>query len=451
MELLDLCYDVLIRILEEIDPKDLAACARASWGFNKFIKENQRLFKAHYLKNWDDPRRRSSDSDPNWIAEIQKIVKCQKILASNDIDVKRKNLKFVGSTIEHLLFSASELNGESLNKKALTEIFKKSENLDAIMYRSSLYARAGTPSQQVANTEEEQQLSAKIHCLYGVPSGPVGRRSLSTHPYARSRVYDLRNYTDETRWGPYRDDGSMRVDWEMMESIMIVIGYNSGTCCRRFAPAFTPLWSEPFEGIVRERIVDDYPPILPMEPDIPLDLKDPYNISGIYLRIVCFLDYNDLYSFNFSSPHIPSDQPREPINTDEAIRYIMMRLQVTKVEPAGRFNNQKLPVVHFTGTCRSVDASWDPNANSKIKGIVQLTCENEVRWSTISIFYGGEERWASEGVQVGGANSKRGVIGTWFDKDHDPHGPAGPTAFWKVSDKRLDVEMDDEDTDDSEF
>ncbi len=34
---------------------------------------------------------------------------------------------------------------------------------------------------------------------------------------------------------------------------------------------------------------------------------------------------------------------------------------------------------------------------------------------------------------MGGLRSARGVIGNWFDKDYDIHGPAGPTAFWKVS------------------
>lgn len=52
MELLDLCYDVLIRILEEINPEDLAACAQSSKGFNEFIKKSKRLYKAHYLKNF---------------------------------------------------------------------------------------------------------------------------------------------------------------------------------------------------------------------------------------------------------------------------------------------------------------------------------------------------------------------------------------------------------------
>ena len=50
----------------------------------------------------------------------------------------------------------------------------------------------------------------------------------------------------------------------------------------------------------------------------------------------------------------------------------------------------------------------------------------------------GEERWRSEGVQVGGLRSQRGVVGTWFDKDFDPSGPAGPTAFWKICERNLD-------------
>jgi hypothetical protein len=66
-------------------------------------------------------------------------------------------------------------------------------------------------------------------------------------------------------------------------------------------------------------------------------------------------------------------------------------------------------------------------------GTVRLTPSGAVRWTTFSIFHG-EERWRSEGVQVGGLRSARGVLGNWFDKDYDAHGPAGPTAFWKVSD-----------------
>lgn len=52
MELLELYYDVLIKILEEVEPEDLAALAQTSIGFNQFVKGNERLHKAHYLKNF---------------------------------------------------------------------------------------------------------------------------------------------------------------------------------------------------------------------------------------------------------------------------------------------------------------------------------------------------------------------------------------------------------------
>lgn len=88
-----------------------------------------------------------------------------------------------------------------------------------------------------------------------------------------------------------------------------------------------------------------------------------------------------------------------------------------------------------------------------------------------------EERWKSEGIQVGGIRSSRGVLGHWFDKyvrflslllripllshmetiipnsnrDHDQHGPAGPTAFWKVSNEIDDSPGDESgDADDEE-
>ena len=49
------------------------------------------------------------------------------------------------------------------------------------------------------------------------------------------------------------------------------------------------------------------------------------------------------------------------------------------------------------------------------QGTVKLTPQGEVRWTTWSIFHG-EERWRSEGIQVGGVQSARGVVGFWFDK-----------------------------------
>jgi hypothetical protein len=92
-----------------------------------------------------------------------------------------------------------------------------------------------------------------------------------------------------------------------------------------------------------------------------------------------------------------------------------MELRVTHSSPPGPNDGQELPVVFFEGTAKSMHTQWDPNASSKIRGSVRLTREGEVRWQSVSV-HGGEEKWASEGIQIGGLRSARGVLGHWFDK-----------------------------------
>jgi hypothetical protein len=45
-----------------------------------------------------------------------------------------------------------------------------------------------------------------------------------------------------------------------------------------------------------------------------------------------------------------------------------MRIHVTAIEPPGPEDGQDLPVVHFKGVSRSLDDSWDDNANSSLRG-----------------------------------------------------------------------------------
>lgn len=179
-------------------------------------------------------------------------------------------------------------SGTSQNQELIAQLFLHiQQNHDAFMCRSSLFGRMEKCNQKAAADEEGRQLSAKLHCLFGIPGTNAGRRVLQTHPYARSRVYDLRKYSDKNAWGPFREDGSMKVDWEMVESLMIVLSYNSGLCCRRFLHRFQPPWSEPLGGVIPERkgIIPEYTPKLLKEPDVPLHLRDPYDISGIWSRV----------------------------------------------------------------------------------------------------------------------------------------------------------------------
>ena len=107
---------------------------------------------------------------------------------------------------------------------------------------------------------------------------------------------------------------------------------------------------------------------VPREPKLPLEAQDPYNITGTWMRVVCFLDYTELFSFNFSSQQ-NDDQPRPPLDTEEAFRLIVCKLSVKKIEPPGEDEGQALPVVWFDGKSSSLRPSWDPNANSKIRGM----------------------------------------------------------------------------------
>ena len=265
----------------------------------------------------------------------------------------------------------------------------------------------------------DRQLSAKLHCLYGVSIDSVRKNCESAppryslrhdtaeiHPYARARVYDLRQHTEDgTFWGPFFDDGLQTVDWEKLEAIMIILDYNlrRSTEPQRQYEGMLELQEKPWVGATPHSFVSP-PPSVPMEPALPLEAQDPYNVTGTWTRVVCFLDYTELYEFNFGTDQPERNQPRKPIDTEEATRLITMKIQVTKIEAPGEDDGQQLPVVHFSGKSSSIRPSWDPNANSKIKGkrsfprlrglglsrsgIVRLTPQGEVRWTTFSVFQG---------------------------------------------------------------
>jgi hypothetical protein len=288
------------------------------------------------------------------------------------------------------------------NAPFLADLFKSQNNIDAFLASSSLFEHAGNLTQQPAATPELRQLAAKLHCLYGVPidcqippmlvqddsddNSPSPSYSVLWHPdsttesvqiptnnYARAVVYDLRRYTEESLWGPFKSDGSQDVDWEKVEAIMLVLGYNMRLFNRRAPHVFEPVWDKPFNGASPNSYISAKPTGIMRElsPPADLDLQDPYGITGEWMRVVCFLDYHDLFSFNFLHS-VPADQPRDPINTREAIRIIRLKLRVSAIEPPGPEDGQDYPVVSFTGTSWSLHASWDANANSQIRGMSEV-------------------------------------------------------------------------------
>lgn len=93
------------------------------------------------------------------------------------------------------------------NTRVLRECFANEAVREAFLCQSFLFQRARAPIKSFEHPKQlptdEQLMSAKLHCLYGDMVLNYGRtRSSRTYPFACSKVYDLREYTSRTRWGP---------------------------------------------------------------------------------------------------------------------------------------------------------------------------------------------------------------------------------------------------------
>lgn len=468
--LIGLPNEILHNIIKYVDPRDLGQIFLTCKILHKF-EDDSVLFREVYCENLDEPAEEFTPPNLNYKQELVKFCQVRDVLQSaKPIEEKLSKLQLVSNFLIQACYTSSPTSSRNIkymkswfDDKSRQPILR--DNIEAFLCQSTTFFRARHQDNTLGRVSFfDRQASAKLHCFYGVPIFlPRTRRWDNIYPYAVSVVYDLRNYTEGSKWGPYLPDGLCTVDWEKMEAVMIVLGHNMHMYSRQSHMRGPKVWKDSFEGIAPNSFVKGK--IEGRTPDrkgkgksresendirrslLPPGVEDPYNITGTWTRIVCFLDFHDLFAYNFTTGQPEDGQPRPALNTTEAIRLITMELHTTKIEAPGPDDGQALPIVYFEGISRSsMNTSWDPNASSTITGTVRLTKEGEVRWKTVSV-YAGEERWASEGIQVGGVRSARGVLGHWFDKDHDIHGPAGPTAFWKYSDE---FESEFEDNDHSE-
>ena len=375
--------------------------------------------------------------------------------------------------LEEVLSQTIKLANQSISSSFkttdfLSSLFRRGPNINKFLCQSSLFARVRPSQWSSAGSEPLRQLSAQLHVLAGMnidspwpshssascphsvhdgtmeeepddPSDDYSDPGISSdgerisfrahdtnallqlrnhptpihdvHPWARSRVYDLRRYKESNMWGPFTDDGSGRIDWEKVQAIMVDLAFNhrkyteqratvgarsitsSVSHSRADRPMFTRssgsaatpardsllhAWENLFEGIAPNSYVSTHlTGKLKPSPHPDLDALDPYGVTGTWMRIVCFLDYNDLYRFNFEhAMNIPDDQERGPITTREAFRLIRLQLHVTRVEEqegVDQHGKPLLPIVHFEGISKSTYMAWDPNANSSMRGTRGIT------------------------------------------------------------------------------
>lgn len=283
------------------------------------------------------------------------------------------------------------------------------------------------------------------------------------------------------------DDGSGRVDWEKVQAVFIVLGYGLKTLCEHSGGVVNGgsvgwggeggEWDGLAAGSYKSLSTTERPrdedeqsnaatagsersgvsgkerEVQTESDDVPsLDTfmlkyadprearfqheqaifaaQDPYGVKGTWMRIVNFLDYHDLFAFNFTGHTPPEGVEREPVSTVEAFRLLLLNLWITKIEwpdedadewetvdgsqassspcntPAaqtapGQEQNgdgssngsggspessgsasttkdkekkkSRYPIVHFAGRSRSLHIQWDPNARSHIRGTFLLS------------------------------------------------------------------------------
>ena len=274
----------------------------------------------------------------------------------------------------------------------LGRLFDDEGNKAAFLWRCSLFRHSlPMPVKYPEPTREEAETSAKLAVYYGM-SLESGHEGLEVHPYARSRIYDLRRYTDQNGWGPFKDCKSGEVDWERVLAIMVTLGYNlrcvvlplgvraaknmklnpeQRLLTQRANGSFSGHPEAPFAGIAPYSFKSSELRRTATEQRTELDDKDPYGVTGTWMRLVCFLDWMNLQAFNFGSADVPADQDREPCTDTEAIRMIVLKLRVTRIVEPDEDDHPDFPVVHFSGTSRSMHMAFDPNTNSRIRGRIR--------------------------------------------------------------------------------
>ncbi|KAK7058345.1 hypothetical protein VNI00_001976 [Paramarasmius palmivorus] len=429
----DIPPELSARILSFCEARDLARFSLTCRLARDLIygTEDQYLWREVFLNTFDDPRQAlricatdeesSSAVCVNWRLELQKRTEAQLTAFRTDdpVEILQERRRAL-ETFVTVALEATPARGQtpfescppSLNVVWLDRVLRESRMLDTQPLRkeAGLYARLRA---YVALTYDDGELDEDKEEVLRE------RRTKS-----RTYVYDLRNYHMENNWAPFMVDGS--ANWEHVEHLINVILMN--------LKELPDMWRRrPPLGLEATRAFTA--PALRAG-------EDWAGVEGTWRRYVCFMDYRDLFAFNFSNvangPRSPSffDDPR----FREATRLIEVKLNLIpkdklrhlKANPEPKTYNALYPTLYFAGISRGAAGN-----ESSIEGSVRIGADGTVRWQFLDVvqatLYDGASQWTSQGVQIGGIGSSSGIVGNWTTSLHDQGDPVGPFWLWKVA------------------
>jgi len=213
--------ELIERILSICEPLDVATFGQTSRFFRTLVYQttDQHLWRSLYLSQpFDDPRSCVSflgepRSIVDWKPELQNIIRTRSVIAHERIAVCHPDERCI--VLETLLNIVC--NVPSSPHPSTSDL---SQNLLWV----AAVLRDGTFLHHDERTfsAEDQQLRARLHTYFGLTLIET-QISSGLRTNFRAYVYDQRHYSWLNHFGPFRMDGSGRVNWIHMRAIHHVI------------------------------------------------------------------------------------------------------------------------------------------------------------------------------------------------------------------------------------
>jgi hypothetical protein len=292
--LLELPTEVLEAIILDCavaQPTILASLAQTCRALRALISHptDQHLWRTIFLLNFDDPRcvlavERGISQELvsfDWQRETQRRYRAQFRMDRAAVTEMEEFDEVVDEDVADTLFNVAltmlpaTSDVTSLNAEWLAERMRAALLPNATtQHRAKLYILASL---------------LPVRTSASLP--PVSFRSADTRLPSRAFTYDMRNYVEETKWGPWLSTKAGSVNWIHLWHLIDVLRHNA-----------------------HERVNDNIPntsvehlraysvPKLDEEPDHQWD--DWAGVQGTWLRAVSFMDYRDLHAYNVCCPFL---------------------------------------------------------------------------------------------------------------------------------------------------
>ncbi|EJU03891.1 hypothetical protein DACRYDRAFT_115193 [Dacryopinax primogenitus] len=390
--------EITQRCLSLCDPVDVAAFAQTSHANRDFVYSafDQVLWRELFLALFDDPRVTDPPTAALWSRfsklDLWQKQLCERICARQVLrGLKRKLIASVaragGRTDDptSIDVDSADFTGVLKGEKEFSEALRvlvhvfdtargnvdpktlpvgmvsseedwDSKNVDFV--RSTLDHPLLRKLVWDHTPEEAKQASAKLHVHFGLTDWDL--TTIAERGKARERVYRLANYHERNRWGPYTGDFTRTPNWEHLEAMMLVVGRNVN---ERVDDWRLQDGDAPLMGLHAARNYT-MPSIEPKAPA--LEIGDWAGVTGKWYRVVCFMDYRDLWGYNYGD--FLAFNPSFMEQYSEAVRVMSFNLKVDSVGVPPKdigirgANVQTPPAIHALTRSNHMQDSYFPSA-----------------------------------------------------------------------------------------